>query len=68
MFAKMPKSDEKIAISIYNKHAEELLKDLQTPEEHVAIAPGLHPALTSWLIIPPPPPRKFPASQQLRTR
>ena len=28
IFAKMPKSDKKIAIYIYNKHVEEPLKDL----------------------------------------
>ena len=28
LFAKLPNNDEKIAISIYNKHAEEMLKDL----------------------------------------
>ena len=50
----MPKSDDKVAISIYNKHTQEPLKDLQSPEEHVVITRETHAMLTSWPTIPPP--------------
>ena len=54
IFAKLPKNEERVAISILNKYVEELMKELNVPEEQVAVAPGPHPTLTSWLISPPP--------------
>ena len=56
IFAKLPKAEDEIAISILTKYTEEIMKDLQVSEEQVAVALGPHPTLTSWLIAPPPPP------------
>ena len=56
MFAKLPKPEDRIAVSILNKHVEDLLKDLRVSDDlvAVAVAPGPHPTLTSWVMIPKP--------------
>ena len=54
IFAQLPKKEHRIAISVINKHVQEVVKDLQTSGDQVTIAPGPHPTLISWIILAVP--------------
>ena len=43
----------RMAVSINSKESAELIKDIQQPEGKIAVAPGPHPTLTSWIIFTP---------------
>ena len=54
IFTPIPKQGSKIAVCVTNKEVQEAVTDLKVSQDVVAVSPGPHPTLTSWLILPPP--------------